>query len=137
MKEFTVRVDMGDVFINGEFVAQLCWDNDSIGSAVTNWLDGIVDDSDSEIESDYVYVPRLEEVNGINNMVMYTWDDWGVFSTEEAARNCIPKILEAIDMYPDPDERNHYSIAIEVHDAETYHLEYIIDVIDNVEEELK
>lgn len=38
MKEFTVKVDCGDVFINGEFVNQLCWNSDSIGMTVTNWL---------------------------------------------------------------------------------------------------
>lgn len=43
--EFTVKVTNGDVFINGEFVSQLCFDNDSIGYAVTAWLNG---DSDEE-----------------------------------------------------------------------------------------
>ena len=43
--EFTVKVVCGDVFINGEFVSQLCFDNDSIGYAVTAWLNG---DSDEE-----------------------------------------------------------------------------------------
>ena len=42
--EFTVKVTNGDVFINGEFVSQLCFDNDSIGYAVTAWLDGDCDD---------------------------------------------------------------------------------------------
>lgn len=44
--EFTVNVWNGEVYINGEFVAQLCFDSDSIGSAVTSWLDGDYDDDD-------------------------------------------------------------------------------------------
>lgn len=28
----------GEVYINGEFVAQLCYDNDAIGCAIANWL---------------------------------------------------------------------------------------------------
>ena len=46
MMEFTVKIDMGDVFINGEFVAQLCWDSESIGWAVTNWLNGDIDEGE-------------------------------------------------------------------------------------------
>ena len=33
-----VEVKDGDVFINGEFASQLCWDEDSIGYAVAEWL---------------------------------------------------------------------------------------------------
>lgn len=36
--EFTVKIINGDVYINGEFVSQLCWDADAIGYAVTSWL---------------------------------------------------------------------------------------------------
>ena len=46
--EFTVKVKCGDVFINGEFVSQLCWDNDSIGYAITNWLNGNYDKNENE-----------------------------------------------------------------------------------------
>lgn len=46
--EFVVKVECGDVFINGQFVAQLCWDNESIGYAVTRWLNGDIDDSERE-----------------------------------------------------------------------------------------
>ena len=34
---FTVKVLDGEVYINNEFVAQLCWDPDSIGSAIAVW----------------------------------------------------------------------------------------------------
>lgn len=37
--EFKVKIENGDMFINGEFVSQLCWDNDSVGCAISNWLD--------------------------------------------------------------------------------------------------
>ena len=33
-----VEVKDGDVFINGEFASQLCWDEDSVGYAVAEWL---------------------------------------------------------------------------------------------------
>lgn len=48
--EFTVKVLMGDVFINGQFVAQLCWDGDSIGTAIASWINGDVDDTDNSEE---------------------------------------------------------------------------------------
>lgn len=44
--EFTVKVIDGDVFIDGKFVSQLCFDNESIGIAVTTYLNGNYDDSD-------------------------------------------------------------------------------------------
>lgn len=37
--KFEVEIIDREVFINGEFVSQLCWDNDSIGYAISNWLD--------------------------------------------------------------------------------------------------
>lgn len=37
--EFTVHIKDGEVYINNEFVAQLCWDPDSIGSAIAVWLE--------------------------------------------------------------------------------------------------
>ena len=36
--EFTVKVIDGEVFINDEFVAQLCWTEDAVGIAVALWL---------------------------------------------------------------------------------------------------
>ena len=36
--EFTVKVINGEVFINNEYVEQLCWDADAIGNAVANWI---------------------------------------------------------------------------------------------------
>lgn len=36
---FVVKIDLGDVFINGEFVSQLCWTPDAIGYAITSWLE--------------------------------------------------------------------------------------------------
>ena len=36
--EFKVKVSTGDVYINDEFVQQLCWDEDAIGCAIANWL---------------------------------------------------------------------------------------------------
>ena len=36
---FTVSVVDGEVFINGEFVSQLCWTNDAVGTAIAMWLD--------------------------------------------------------------------------------------------------
>ena len=37
--EFTVKVINGEVYVNGEYVEQLCWDADSIGIAIAMWLD--------------------------------------------------------------------------------------------------
>ena len=37
-EKILVEVKDGDVFINGEFASQLCWDEDSIGYAVAEWL---------------------------------------------------------------------------------------------------
>ena len=37
-EKILVEVKDGDVFINGKFASQLCWDEDSIGSAVAKWL---------------------------------------------------------------------------------------------------
>ena len=37
--ELTVKVILGEVYINGEFVRQLCWDAESIGAAVTAYLE--------------------------------------------------------------------------------------------------
>lgn len=37
--ELIVRVEDGNVYINGEFVEQLCWDAESIGGAVTTYLE--------------------------------------------------------------------------------------------------
>lgn len=36
--EFNVEVKLGDVFINGKFVAQLCFDSSSVASAIANYL---------------------------------------------------------------------------------------------------
>lgn len=36
--EFIVKVINGDVYVNGEFVAQLCFDPISVGWAVSDWL---------------------------------------------------------------------------------------------------
>ena len=46
--EFTVKVENGNVYINGEFVGQLCFDNASIGYAVTSYLNGDYDKDDEE-----------------------------------------------------------------------------------------
>lgn len=35
---FSVKVEDGEVFINGKFVAQLCWDNDAVAAAIGVWL---------------------------------------------------------------------------------------------------
>ena len=39
-KQFLVELDCGDVLIDGQYVAQLCWDEDSIGAAIASWLKG-------------------------------------------------------------------------------------------------
>lgn len=36
--KFEVEVIDGDVYVDGEFVSQLCWTNESIGYAVAQWL---------------------------------------------------------------------------------------------------
>ena len=36
--ELKVVVEDGNVFINDEFVDQLCFDGDSVGSAVANYI---------------------------------------------------------------------------------------------------
>lgn len=48
--EFTVKVFDGEVYINGEFVDQLCWDGDAIGSAIAGWLNGDYDVVEDEEE---------------------------------------------------------------------------------------
>ena len=45
-KEFTVKISCGDVYINDKFIAQCCWDAESIGCAVTNYLNGNIDDTE-------------------------------------------------------------------------------------------
>ena len=35
---FEVKVEDGEVYINDDFVAQLCWDAEAVGSAVALWL---------------------------------------------------------------------------------------------------
>lgn len=42
--EFTVRIIHGDVFINGNFVAQLCFNNEAIGCAIADWLSGKIEE---------------------------------------------------------------------------------------------
>jgi len=37
-EEFTVKINNGDVFINGEQIAQLCYNADSVGYAIANYL---------------------------------------------------------------------------------------------------
>ena len=37
-EKILVEVKDGDVFINGEFASQLCWDEDAVGFAVAEWL---------------------------------------------------------------------------------------------------
>ena len=37
---FKVKIQDGDVYINDDFVAQLCWDAEAVGSAVALWLKG-------------------------------------------------------------------------------------------------
>lgn len=46
--EFKVVVENGNVFINGKFVDQLCFDSYAIGSAVTRYLEGDEIDAASE-----------------------------------------------------------------------------------------
>lgn len=36
--KFTVEVKDGEVYIDGEFVSQLCWTPDAIGQAIAWWL---------------------------------------------------------------------------------------------------
>lgn len=38
MEIITIHIDNGDVFINGEHTAQLCFDADSVGSALATYL---------------------------------------------------------------------------------------------------
>lgn len=36
--EFKVKVTDGEVYINDEFISQLCWTPEAIGAAITVWL---------------------------------------------------------------------------------------------------
>jgi len=36
---FNVSICDGEVFIDNDFVAQLCWDSNAVGSAIALWLD--------------------------------------------------------------------------------------------------
>lgn len=46
--EFTVKVSaLGDVYINDEFVSQLCFDPLSVAMAVMTWMDGVKDEEDN------------------------------------------------------------------------------------------
>ena len=42
--EFNVKVINGEVFINGEYVSQLCFDSEAIACAVADWLDSDTED---------------------------------------------------------------------------------------------
>lgn len=42
--EFTVKITNGEVFINGEYVSQLCFDSEAIAFAIANWLDSDTED---------------------------------------------------------------------------------------------
>lgn len=46
--EFNVRVIDGDVYINDEFVSQLCWTNEAIAYAIGYWLDKQIDEKDDK-----------------------------------------------------------------------------------------
>lgn len=35
---FNVDIDMGEVYINGDFASQLCWDSESVGFAIARYL---------------------------------------------------------------------------------------------------
>lgn len=37
--KFVVELNCGDVYINGEFVSQLCFDSQSVGYAISAWLE--------------------------------------------------------------------------------------------------
>lgn len=47
-QEFTVRIDMGDVYINGKFYRQLCWTPDAVCFAIQDYLNGAPADGEEE-----------------------------------------------------------------------------------------
>ena len=47
-QKFTVEINCGDVFIDGKFVSQLCWNPDSVGYAIASYLRGVVDEGEEE-----------------------------------------------------------------------------------------
>ena len=49
-QEFTVRIDMGDVYINGKFYRQLCWTPDAVCFAIQDYLNGVPADGEENEE---------------------------------------------------------------------------------------
>ena len=48
---FEVKVEDGEVYINDDFVAQLCWDAEAVGSAVALWLKGYLEGGQNESQT--------------------------------------------------------------------------------------
>ena len=47
-QNFTVEIDCGDVFINGNFYRQLCWTPDAVAFAIEDYLNGVPADGEEE-----------------------------------------------------------------------------------------
>lgn len=47
-QEFTVKIDTGDVYINGKFYRQLCWTSNMIGLVIEDYLNGVPADGEED-----------------------------------------------------------------------------------------
>ena len=67
---FNVQIKDGEVYINGEFVAQLCWDEDAVGCAVAEWLKkDAVEEKNVKRKND-IYVMSEIEYNALDKILM-------------------------------------------------------------------
>lgn len=49
-QEFTVKIDCGDVYINGKFYRQLCWTPDAVACVIDDYLNGVPADGEENEE---------------------------------------------------------------------------------------
>lgn len=47
-QEFTVKIDCGDVYIDGKFYRQLCWTPDAVACVIDDYLNGVPADKEEE-----------------------------------------------------------------------------------------
>ena len=71
-RSFNVKVKDGEVYINGEFAAQLCWDEDAVGCAIAEWLKNSPESSEETEGYDITKDPKRISVllaNAIGCMI--------------------------------------------------------------------
>lgn len=58
--EFNVKVDNGDVYINGKFYRQLAWTPNQIGLVIEDYLNSVPEDDDENTAPAEVHEPQQE-----------------------------------------------------------------------------